>query len=163
MLLRRNLWPKLTLLYTKGFEVCFFGFFEVNFTANCFVPIIYLFFYFSFPCLSESHWQAKRMYVVERKIYLESRYSTNKKKNRKTYLVKTAKTKTRIRHWKIPGKLWLNRTEGWNLLLVYYCNTVMVCKNVTVLKHIVQSLLENSYDSLKMLVVAFLLIQLLWF
>lgn len=31
----------------------------------------------------------------------------------------------------------------------------MVCKNVTVLKHIVQSLLENSYDSLEMLMVAF--------
>lgn len=31
----------------------------------------------------------------------------------------------------------------------------MVCKNVTVLKHKVQSLLENSYDSLEMLMVAF--------
>lgn len=130
-------------------------FLTLNFTPNCLGHIIYLVFYFSFPCLSESHWQARRMYVVERKINPESHYRANKKKKRKIYLVKTVKMKTRIIHWRIPGKLWLTRTEGWNLLLVYYSNTVIVYKNVTVLKHIMQFLLENSYDSLQMLMVAF--------
>lgn len=97
------------------------------------------------------------MYVAERKIDLESHYRVDKKKKRKIYLVKTVKMKTRIIHWRIPGKLWLTRTEGRNLLLVYYSNTVIACKNVTVLKHIVQFLLENSYDSLEMLMVAFLI------
>lgn len=40
---------------------------------------------------------------------------------------------------------------------MYYSNTVLVCKNLTVLKHIEQFLLENYYDSLEMLMVAFLI------
>lgn len=44
--------------------------------------------------------------------------------------------------------------EGPSLLPVYYSNTL--CKNLTVLKHIVPFLLENNYDSLEMLMVAFL-------
>lgn len=142
MLQRRNCQPHLTLVHTKGFVV--FSSWISLLTVS--VISFTCFFHFSFPCLSESHWQARRMYVAERKTALKS-HCRVKKKKRKIYLLKTVRMKIRIIHWRIPVKLWLTRTEGWKLIHAYCSNTVIRCKNVTVLKHTVQFLLENCYDS----------------